>query len=83
MTTLADTYHDQLNGEVGALSTDVGNVAARLKEALPVAASLWAGHLWKTESFQSECIVQDSCVESFRTEQSKYMQLTQTDFLGS
>ena len=35
----------QFDGEVSVLCSDVGNVAAGLKEALPVAASLWAGHL--------------------------------------
>ena len=44
MQRLWSTYHDQLNGEVGALSTDVGNVAARLKESLPVATGLRVGH---------------------------------------
>ena len=39
------TYHDQLDSEVSALGSNVGNVASWLKEALPVAASLWARHL--------------------------------------
>ena len=75
---MVDTYHDQLNGEVGALGTNVGNVAARLKEALPVAASLRAGHLWKRNYINLNV-----SFRSCRPEQRKYRPLTQTDFLGS
>ena len=38
------TYHNQLGGEVSALSTDVGDVPAGLEESLAVATSLGARH---------------------------------------
>ena len=43
-TTITTTYHNQLGGEVSALSTDVGDVPAGLEESLAVAAGLGARH---------------------------------------
>ena len=43
-TTITTTYHNQLGGEVSALSTDVGNVPAGLEESLAVATGLGARH---------------------------------------
>ena len=43
-TTITTTYHNQLGGEVSALSTDVGDVPAGLEESLAVATSLGARH---------------------------------------
>ena len=43
-TTTTTTYHNQLGGEVSALSTDVGDVPAGLEESLAVATSLGARH---------------------------------------
>ena len=43
-TTITTTYHNQLGGEVSALSTDVGDVPTGLEESLAVATSLGARH---------------------------------------
>ena len=79
MSQLWSTYHNQLDGEVGALGTDVGDVATRLKETLPVAASLRARHL--------KIICQTGCIGSgiFDNKHGLLInvQLTQTDFFGS